>query len=469
MNRFYHAALDWAQDRLLRRVLRNSGYLFISNAVSALMVILTTRLLGVAAFGELGIITVFVSSINRLLSFRMGDLVVRYMGEYMARKEYDKASALVKAAGLVEGLTSITAYGVLALLAAWGAQTFIKDPAATPLILIYGLSILGNITNETATGVLQVTNHYRSQALINMLQAFMVAGIIAYAYFTKAGLLVVLLAYLSGKIVLGLGPVGVALYHLNKQLGKGWWQAPFSLLPPGRELFHFAFSTNLSGTINLVVRDSEELWLGLFFGTREAGYYKTAKALINFIVMPITPFVATTYPEINKVIVRREWQRLRNLLRRVSLIAGAWTGGVGLLLLAFGRQLIFQPWVIFGMPVMVFGKAFSPLKASYLPAYPALLILIIGFGIANILYWNRSLLLAFGMPDYPLKVMFWGTVIKVIGTVTLVPRAGESGYLVEAGLLSAYFVATVGIIVWRGIKEVGKAEALEPAKGMEAA
>src|SRR5512142_801309 len=129
---------SWLQDRLLRRVLRNSSYLFISNVISALMVLLTTRLLGVSAFGELGIITVFVSNVNRLLSFRMGDLVVRYLGEYVARKEYDRAGALVKAAGLAEGITSLVAYALLFLLAPLGARIFIKDPniipSAIPLI-----------------------------------------------------------------------------------------------------------------------------------------------------------------------------------------------------------------------------------------------------------------------------------------------------------------------------------------------
>jgi hypothetical protein len=61
--------------------------------------------------------------------------------------------------------------------------------------------------------VLQVTNHYRSQALVNLLQSVLVAAIIAYGYFTHSGLLVVLLAYLLGKMVLGLGPIALALQY----------------------------------------------------------------------------------------------------------------------------------------------------------------------------------------------------------------------------------------------------------------
>jgi hypothetical protein len=44
---------------------------------------------------------------------------------------------------------------------------------------------------------------------------------------------------------------------------------------------------------------------------------------------------------------------------------------------------------------------------------------------------------------------------KIALAVTLLPWAG---YLAEAGLLSGYFVVTVGLIVWRGLREVGLAE-----------
>jgi O-antigen/teichoic acid export membrane protein len=467
LNAVWQRAVTWSEDVILRRVLRNSSYLFISNVVSALMLVMTTRLLGVSSYGALGAITSFGSGVNRLLSFRMSDVVVRYMGEYMARKEYDRAAALVKAAGLVEGITSIVAYGILVLLAPLGARYVIKDPtvsvtAITQLLILYGLSILGNITTETATGVLQVTNHYRSQAMINLIQTFIVAGIITVAFFTHAGLLGVVVAYLVGKMILGLGPIGVALYHMQKIFGGRWWRAPLSQLPPRLELMRFGLSTNFSGTVNLVVRDSETLWISYFLNTTYAGYYKAAMALIQLVVMPITPFVNTTYPELNRAIVMRKWDTLRMLLRRVTTIAGGWTAAVALGLVVLGRQLIFTPWSVLGHPILLFGKAFSPLKPEYLPAYPVMLVLLIGFGMANILFWNRSLCLALGLPDYPLKVYLLGMVAKVALAFWLIPLAGNTGYVVEAWLLSGFFVLTVVLTVWRGLGEVRRLSALEP-------
>ena len=82
---------------------------------------------------------------------------------------------------------------------------------------------------------------------------------------------------------------------------------------------------------------------------------------------------------------------------------------------------------------------------------PALLILLVGFGLANTLYWNRNLLLSLNLPNYPLKVVFIVGVLKILLTFLLVPLFG---YLAEAALLSAFQAITVTLLAWRGLGEV---------------
>jgi O-antigen/teichoic acid export membrane protein len=379
--------------------------------------------------------------------------VVRYMGEALVHKDeplgQQRAAAVVKAAGLVEALTSLAAFGVLALLAPWGAAWIAKDSALTPIFLLFGLSILANITTETATGVLQVTGHFRSQAMINLAQSLLVAGLVVWAAFHGGGLLAIVWAYLVGKMILGLGPILVAIYWLPFTLGRDWWKASFSLLPPWKEFLRFAVSSNFSGTINVFARDSELQWVGFFFGPEASGYYKVALALINLVVMPINPFISTTYPEITRAFASKQWQRLKDLLRRVTVISGGWTIAVALGLLLLGRPVLFSTWTLF-------GRSFHIYKPEFLPALPLLLILLVGYGAANILFWNRPLLLAQGLAGYALKVSFWVMAAKIVLIFLLLPRAG---YLAEAWILSAYFVVSVGLMVWRGLRGVSQSEA----------
>jgi O-antigen/teichoic acid export membrane protein len=449
MKRFLTGMRNWGKDVVLKKIIGNSAYLFGSQAVSAVISILTANLLGVASFGALGVVISFVTNINRLLSFRMGDFVVRYMGGFLAEDKRNKAAAVIKIAALTELCTSLIAYLVLVLLSGWGALSIAKDSTTQPLFLIYGIAILGNVMAETATGALQVTGHFKSQALLNLFESLLAAGLFVLVFINQGGVFAVMLVYLVGKMMLGIGPVLLALYWLPKSLGKNWWRIPMrGNLPERKPMIRFALNSNFSSTVTILARDSEVLWASYFFDTTVAGYFKVALAVINLVVMPITPFISTTFPEITRNVARKQWSHLKQLLTRVTVISGTWTGVVAAGLLLLGRQLLFSPWTLFGRTIYIYKEAFGP-------AYQVLLVLLIGYGVANIFFWNRSLLLAFGKAGYPLKVSFLTMLGKVILAFLIVPVLG---YMAEASLFSAYFVVSVGVMVVRGLGEVRERE-----------
>ncbi len=436
----------WQQDKQLSMVIRNSGYLFSSNSISmvlsSLVGLAAALLLGPTDYGALGMITLFASSINRLLSFRMGELVVKYAGGALALDDRQRAAAVVKFAAIAEGITSLVAYIILVALANLAARIIIKDPTVTAYIMIYGLMILGNMLAETGTAVLQVTNHFRSQAVLNLVQNVTTALWIGIAFLTKSGLGSILTGYLMGKLIFGIGTVILMMIHAPSSLGSGWWRTSLKTLPDWRSLASFAFTTNLSGTINMVIRDSEVLWVGFFLTKADAGYYKFALAIMNIILMPISPFINTTFPQISSSVAKFEWHRLKTLLQRTTLIAAAWTAACALGLLLVGRPLL--NWLKGG---------------AYLPAYPVIMILLIGFGIANIFFWNRPLLLSLGKPGYPLKVTAITGMVKTILMFVLVK---PYGILAQAGLMSFYFTISVGLIVWKGLREIMTQEHAHP-------
>jgi O-antigen/teichoic acid export membrane protein len=432
----------WRQDKVLGLVIRNTSYLFSSTTISmgltSLMGFVTAIMLGPENYGSLGMIILFASSVNRLLSFRMGELVVKYAGHSLTLENKEHAAAVIKAAAIAEGLTSVAAFLILLLLTPLAATYILKDSHTQWLIAFYGISVLGSLITETSTAVLQISNHYRTQAAMGLLQTVVTAAGIGYAYFSHGGLNEILVAYLFGKMMYGIGMMAFAYYWLNHLLGKNWIKAPFSLLDRRREMVHFAVSTNLSGTINMVIRDSEVLWAGFFLTRLEAGYYKFALAVMNIVLMPITPFINTTYPEITKAVAKLDWTRLRLLLRRTTLIAAAWT------------IACFAGVLLLGQFVLQFIK-----QGAYLPSFPIIIILLLGYGIANVFFWSRPLLLAFEKPNYPLKVNFASGALKTVMMFILVPLVGVPA---QAALLSFYFLSSVGLIVRKGLGMIHTAE-----------
>jgi O-antigen/teichoic acid export membrane protein len=432
-------------DPLLQRVVRNSSYLFSSNAIaavlSAVQMVIVVRLLDPEGYGlATGIIMVFASNVNRFLSFRMSEVVVRYAGEALAHERKEQAAALIKGIGITEAVTSIVAYIVVIILSPWAANALAKDISTTPLFIFYGLFLLVNIVYETSVGMLQSIDHFKQVARANFFQSIAVFLSMVMISLWMPTILGVLAAYLVGKTIAGITVTLSAIREANRVLGKDWTRVPLKVVSDWKSIGRFMLSTNINGTINLFARDNIPIYIGYFLSTAEVGYFKFALALINLVMLPIEPFIWPTYAEITKTIAKRQWDATRKLLRQVSSIAGVWT------LLTGGGLIVLGWWLI----PLIFG-------AKYLPAYPSIVILLAGYACANIFNWNRPLLLALGRPRYPLMVAGVVGVIELLLLFTLVPRGS---YLTASAIFSGYLAISILWMVWRGLTLIPGEEAV---------
>ncbi|MCC7117887.1 MAG: oligosaccharide flippase family protein [Anaerolineales bacterium] len=429
-------------DPLFGRVLRSSGKLLSANAVSlglsVLQGIMVARLLAPEGLGLIRVVMVYASTVNSVLSFRMSELVVRYGGEHLAKGEKENASAVIKAASLAEGIVSLLAFLVVVFSAGLAEKYFTEATGIAWMFSLYALGLLASFNLETAIGILQTTHKIEWQGIFNLTQNILVTVMIGVAYFWNGTLAFVLIAYLLGKVVLGLGIFSMAQIQLRKQLGSAWWKTPLSKLRTTKELIYFAVSSNISATIIKIFRESELLWVALFLPTEMVGLYSVAYTIVNFVAIPADPLITTTFPEINRLAVQKTWHELKDFLRKITTLSFAYNLLIGLGFIFFGR------WII----LIYSGEKF-------INAYPALVALTIGLVFNYILFWNRPLLLSLSLPNYPIWVTLIVGLLKVALAFWLVPKYG----IVAAGaLLSFYYVASVGAMALRGVREIRKNE-----------
>lgn len=448
MTIFQKLSAIWKEDNLLRRVVRNSSYLFGSNVFSSglgfLQGIVIIRLIGVANLGMVVVIQTFASNINILLSFRMSEVVLKHLGPALAENKKTEAAALVKAAGLTEAAVSLVACLVLVLLTPWAAKVIAHDVSSAPWFLFYGLILLINLVYETSTGILQAMHRFNALARYTLIQAILTFSIIGITYLLYrwvatqflAPYLVpaVLLAYVVGKAYYNVSLVAMALREINTTLGTGWWRSSLEKLPGKRALALFAINTNLNGTVNLFFRDNIPLYLGALLSTAQVGYFSIAFTLISTITLTLNPLIAPIYSEISRTVAKLQWDATLRLLRRVTVLA------TGIVLAIAGFWALTGWWLI---PFIY--------KPSASPAYPILLILLLGYGFAGIFQWNRSLMLSLGKAGYPVLILVLTGVIELALIFVLVPRYG---YLMMGAIFSGYFIISNGFISLRGLLEV---------------
>jgi O-antigen/teichoic acid export membrane protein len=388
--------------------------------------VLIARLLGVSGFGTFGVVIAYVEMARRLTSFRMNDVVVKFVTDAIVARDKPRAAATMKVALGAEVCTSVVSFVIVWVTVPFVAGSFFSTPAATPFVLIYSLSILIDCMLEPATGLLQVFNRFRVQAIADVIGKIASLLAVAIVYLLHGEMIAVLIAYLAGNS-LSTGLVLVyAMRETTEQLGARWWRTPINVLRGrGRELAGFAVSTNLGGTLSLVVKDSELLWLGYFTTPAAAGLYKLAKSWISMVVIPAAPLVKSFYPEIARTVAAREFDSTKRLLRKGTALAAVWIVPVG------GCFLAVSPWMV----PWLYGP-------DYRPAISVFAILLLGMGISDILFWTRPMLLALGRPDVSLRITALHTVLKVVLVVTLVP-AGKA--VAMASITSGLFILGAAI------------------------
>jgi O-antigen/teichoic acid export membrane protein len=433
----------WREDSLLRRVVKNSSLLSSSNAIAAglsfIQGILAARMLGAEGLGIVTTIIAFATSINNLLSFRMSEVLVRHFNTAIVEDKQDEAAAIAKGAGLTEAATSIVAFLALLLLTPWAARTFARDASAAPLFAFYGVTLLSNLVYETSRGILQAHRRFGQFAAIYLAQTILTFLLILGAFLTDTkSLSFILAAYIAGKTLAGIGIVVLAVRTLNETL-PGWPRVPLRTYRGWRGLFGFALNTNLNGTVTQFVRDNIPLYIAALVGAAGVGYFKIALGFTNLLMLPVEPFIWPTYTEITRTIAEKQFAATRQLLRRVSLLAAGWVVAAGGVIAALGWWLI----------PLLYG-------AEYAPAYPAVLILLIGYGFANIFGWNRPLLLALGKPTFPLVSAALVGMVELALIFTLVP---VYGYLSAAAILSGFLVVSIGLNLWRGMTVIRSQQA----------
>lgn len=444
----------WQRDALLVRVIQNSAHLFSRNSASLILSfiqgVLAARILGPAGFGLVGIVMSYAATLNGLLSFRMSELIVRYAGEYVEKGDKRTAAAVIKAAGTAELTVSALAFLLVAATAGLAARYIVKTPGVEWMFILYALGLLANFNSETSTGILQITDRIKLSGTVNLFQSVASVLVVGAVYVwnlwqplnTSLTLLGILLGYLLGKALLGIGLFLAAQLRLRQVLGGDWFKAPLSSLPPLRELVGFAISSNLSATAILIFRESELLWVGFFLNTEAAGLFKIAYTIVGFLSVPADPLILSVYPEANRLIVQKAWPRLRDFLKKVTTLSFAYNLVLALGLVLLGRFVL-----------MIFGQ-------RYVAAYPAMMALLAGLTFNYTLFWNRPLLLSLGLPAFALWAVLFAGVLKIGLAFLLVPRYG---YVMEAVLLSLYYVVSVGLIVWRGMKALRTQASLAPA------
>ncbi len=417
----------WFKDRHFKSLLKNSGYLAVSKAVSAVAALATLafagRSLGVVMLGMLILITSYAKAASGLSKFQSWQLIVRYSGGALTGDAASFKSATRFALGLdiVSGLGGMVV--AIALLPFIGTMVGIEERYLS-LAMLYCL-LLPTMGAATPVGVLRSLDRFDLISWQGSSYPIVRAILSGAAFAADAPLETFVLIWfvtdLGGDIFLWF----LAWRELRRRgLHRGLKPTlrPHDL--PGA--WRFAIHVNLTASLITAWGPIARLIVGALLGPAGAGLYRVAASLAESAHKPSDMLAKAFYPEVVRMDLSTK-QPWKLMLRGTALAAAVGIVAI-LILLVAGRPLL----------ELIFG-------AEFLPAYPVLLVLVIAPLLGVISFPLPPMLYALDRPDGPLKARLLGTLAFFAGVAPLANAFGVTG--AAAAYVIGYAVMVLALVV----------------------
>ncbi len=362
------------------RMGRNIGWLLGGRGFGGLASIaylgIAARALGPAGFGLFALVLAYGSSIANLAQFNSWQAVIRFGAVHRAAAQ---PASLTRLLGFTATLDAAGALigAALAFLGVQLAGTLLGwSPAEQQRAALFGAVLLLS-TGATATGMLRLFDRF---------------DLLTYAE-TVGPAARVLGAALAWALGWGIdGFLAVWAVAALAEAAAGWVAALSARLSPlsfGRaafaaapkenhRLWRFVLQNNASSSLDVLWEQLGTLAVGAVAGPASAGAFRIATKLAGAIAKPVGTVTRALYPELARLAAGGERTTLRQVVRRVSLLAGAtsvllvgviWLWGPVLIRVFSGRgfesaQLFLLPLTI-AAAIDLCGIAFEPIHNAY--------------------------------------------------------------------------------------------------------
>jgi O-antigen/teichoic acid export membrane protein/ubiquinone/menaquinone biosynthesis C-methylase UbiE len=377
--------------------------------------ILVARWLGPELYGVAALVMSVPSLVYTFFDARSAEASVKFLSEFDARGERERALAMCKVGYMVDFTIAMMAFLVILLLSPWAAKSIVKRPEMGWLIILYGSAFLPRALTGTSYAVLATLGRFPTIALIdtltNILRVGLVMGLVGLGWQVAGVVWGNAIAMAATGLL-----YGILAYSLVKsRWGRSWLSADWAYLKGlWREVISFLAYNDLNALLGLIPKQLDVVILGYFRNPIEVGYYKLAKTLAGAVGYVVGPLQSVVYPEFAKLWGIGDMKAFRQKTRKLALQVGLPLAAVT----ACGVMLL--PFIL---PAL--------LGQSYDPAVPAAQLLLLGSAIWLGFFWLKPVYFAHG------AIKQWSL---VIGTFSLATFVGW--------LLIVPFYGFIGMSIW---------------------
>jgi O-antigen/teichoic acid export membrane protein len=317
---------DCYRDELLRRLVRNAGYLVSGNVVAAglglVALALTARALGPELLGLLALIEAYAALVDRLLRLEPWQALIKYGADALERERHGDFRNLLKYGVLIDvcgaAISAGAAAGAVLVVGPWLGWS---DDTVT-MASIYSLILVCHVS-ATPIAVLRLFDRFAVFAGLEIATAAARAVVCAIALAAGAGLWTFVLLTMAVHLVRHATLVAVAWRELRRRgygdFLKGRARGIARAFPG---IWSFMLSLKATVTIRRSTGDLDVLLIGALLDPAAVGLYHVAKRFGDATLKIGVPIQQAIFPDTARLWARREIRRLRQGVFQIDLLTG---------------------------------------------------------------------------------------------------------------------------------------------------
>lgn len=414
----------------LRRVTRNSGWLWAGNGVSMIagvgQVALLSRVLGPEGVGTIGIFATVSGLGYALLGFVSAEAMTTFVSRALAKGDSHGAYAVIAGCYVLDVGASLVLVVLVAVFAVPLLGGLGVDSSLRWSLVWYSLTVPLSAVIVLGTALLRIGDRFSASFKVSVAaNVGRLCGAV-FVFVNGYGVAEAVWLYVGGAIIEALG-VNVIGFGRLSDVAPSAGRLRLPDIVPTREFWRFEIQGYLRGSTKSLSRYLDSTILALLASPIAVGYYRVAKQMIGYMQNVADSLTAALYREYAQLWFEGRRDELRaltlRLLPTVGVAAAVLTGSVYLL-----RSQIVDA---------LLGEGFGP-------AAPVLGILVLGVFVSITMSAVYSLPTCTGDARPALQASVIALVAQAVATLVLVPKLGAEG---AAWAYVAYMVVWAGVLL----------------------
>jgi O-antigen/teichoic acid export membrane protein len=427
------------RDKMTRHALLSSVSNYIGRFVNiAIWFVLTPFILnelGETTYG-LWVLVGSVVAYAYLLDFGIANAVTKYVAEYWARGEGEKAQRIISTALCINLGLGFLVILLSILLAPWFADIFNVPPAdqrmATWLFFLAGAGVGLTIPGAMVTAVLRGLQRFDLMNLVGITATLVSAGATFLVLRLGGGVLGLALVGISVTVVVQLFSI-FFIYRIAPELKFGWLTLS---RPHIRTLVSYSSSLFLMNLGGYLEGRSDEIVIGGFLPVSEVTPYNLARRLSTVPQTITEQFLSLILPMASEIHARDDSAQLRSLYLISTRITLLTCIPLSMILIVLGSSIL-TAWV---------GAQYA--------AYSYLVVILVTATLIDTSQWPAGFILQGMARHSPLAIMTIASGLSnLILSILLVNRLGLMG--VALGTLVPTTIICLGFVTPYAIRVIG--------------